>query len=392
MRNELLVLICSRRFWHGSIPWVCLLLALCNWKVGQWKETLTDKRRQNLLAAAAPAADVAVNRAADIRYDRSCGELLCEYWPHVPDATRQRLVVLCGMSQMYAINQEKPGDKTISEWMDDALAPQGVRVFGLAAPNLSNEEALFLLLAGLENPQTTPHSFIFGACFDKFRNVDLRPGYQMFLQAHPGLQTLWNNVLRRYATRYPLATEKMQASLQSLWAAEGAAEGTFESRLKSSLVPWVSIIAVRKELNVQVQLALYDLRNWALGITPTSKRPVIPARYRMNQEFLCMMIDLAREHSLQFITYVIPLNNLAETPYIASQYEDFKQWLANTARQQGIASANLEDIVSTEDWGTLNGSPDFKHFRGDGHRRTSQALLEHFGPLLTRNTRDRKSQ
>jgi len=135
-------------------------------------------------------------------------------------------------------------------------------------------------------------------------------------------------------------------------------------------------------LNVQAQILLGALRNKALGITPTSKRPVIPARYRTNQEFLGLMIDLARDNGVQFITYVIPLNNLAETPYIPQQYQEFKVWLADLARREGVPTANLEDVVPTEDWGTLNGYPDFKHFRGAGHRRTAEALLAHFKALL----------
>jgi len=86
-----------------------------------------------------------------------------------------RLVVLSGMSQMYAINDPQEGDQTISEWLDDALSAQGARVWGMAAPNLSNEEALFQLVMLLQDPVTRPHSFIYGICFDKFRNIDLRP-------------------------------------------------------------------------------------------------------------------------------------------------------------------------------------------------------------------------
>jgi hypothetical protein len=66
------------------------------------------------------------------------------------------MFLLCGMSQMYVINEFKSGDKTISELMDDKAAPKGVRVFGLAAPNLCNEEAMLLLLSTLSSPHTKP--------------------------------------------------------------------------------------------------------------------------------------------------------------------------------------------------------------------------------------------
>ena len=140
------------------------------------------ERRKNLLTAdfhpaAASPGDPSASR---VRFDRSCGEDLAAFWKYLPDATNCRLAIHCGMSQSYAINERVPGDQTIPEWMDNALASKGTRVFGLAAPNICNEEVLFLLLATLSDPKTRPAAFIFGTCFDKFRNVDLRPGYLRF--------------------------------------------------------------------------------------------------------------------------------------------------------------------------------------------------------------------
>jgi hypothetical protein len=48
-----------------------------------------------------------------------------------------------------------------------------------------------------------------------------------------------------------------------------------------------------------------------------------------------------------------------------------------------VPYANLENVVPSQDWGIWFEGPDFKHFKGAGHRRTAVKLLEEFGPVLT---------
>src|SRR5204863_873734 len=117
------------------------LLLIANFLVAARKAALERAQKENLLVAPVVAQ---AGRHREPRFDESVGNELWRYWAAIPDATVQPLVVLSGMSQMYAINDPEPGDQTIAEWMDDRLAASGVRVFGLAAPNLDNEEALFL--------------------------------------------------------------------------------------------------------------------------------------------------------------------------------------------------------------------------------------------------------
>ena len=44
--------------------------------------------------------------------------------------------------------------------------------------------------------------------------------------------------------------------------------------------------------------------------------------------------------------------------------------------------ANLEGIVPRGDWGLFQGGPDFKHFKEEGHRLTSRAILDQFGSVI----------
>lgn len=129
-------------------------------------------------------------------------------------------------------------------------------------------------------------------------------------------------------------------------------------------------------------MGLFSLRNRVLGIRPTSKRPVIPYRYDLNREFLGLIADEAARNDVRLILYVIPLNPLSENPYVPGEYAAFKTWLEAFARERRIAFADLERAVPEEHWGEFMGGPDFKHFRGEGHRITAAAILARFRPLL----------
>jgi hypothetical protein len=213
------------------------------------------------------------------------------------------------------------------------------------------------------------------------RNMDLRPSYQAFLWAKPGLQESWKRTAEAYRERYPRACEKMLKTLESVQASR-TANDSFEDSLRERLAVWVPVVACRKELNARTQQTLYEIRNTALGLKTSSKRPLIRARYEMNQEFLGMMIDVCAESGVEFITYVIPLNPLAESPYILEEYDGFKDWISRLARTREVPFVNLENLVPSHEWGLWLGGPDFKHFKGAGHRRTATKLLEEFGPLI----------
>jgi hypothetical protein len=287
---------------------------------------------------------------------------------------------------MYAINEKQPGDETISERMDDMLRSRGTRVFGLAAPNLSNEEALFLLLATLARPRTTPAVFIYALCFDKMRFVDLRPGYLGFLRQNPNVAALWAETATQYRARFPLAASKMEATLASLTQNDAEQERSLEHRLRERVGEVVPLVAMRKELNIYFLYGvLYETRNKLLGITNTSKRPMIAGRYALNQQFLLMMTDVARAHNIRLVTYINPLNPQADNPYVQDEYVAFKSWATAMADSTGTPFANLENVVPRQDWGLFMGGPDFKHFKGAGHLATARAVVSAFGPVLLRD-------
>jgi hypothetical protein len=351
-----------------------------NSAVHVWETDLARSREKNLLQR----QEAGNLGQSPPRYDLSTGEDTLNYLRFVPDARDHRLIVISGMSQMYAINDQKDGDQTISEWMDDLLEASGSRVFGMAAPNICNEEVLMLLLTLTNDVSTKPAVFIYGLCFDKFRNVDLRPGYQALLQSEPGLIEKWESLEDEYREKYPVATDKMRSTLRSINEGKKANDTT-ETYIRRHLSNFIPIIGAREDLNAWFQVQLYILRNKTFNIKPTSKRPQIPSRYQLNQEFLGVFLDEAKKHDVLPLLYVVPLNPLAENPYVPEEYEDFKRWIRALCNERSVPFDNLENEVPLEDWGEFLGGPDFKHFRGDGHRRTAEELVCRFRSYLVQN-------
>lgn len=330
-------------------------------------------------------ADASLDDATEVpRRDRSCGENLEDYWQYIPDARTNRLALLVGMSQQHSIYDRKQGQRLTSELMDDELAPRGVRVFGMAAPNLNNEEALLYLLATAAEPRTRPKAFIYGVCFDKMRNTDLRPRLQAFLQGRPELLETWRNIAVRYANRYPTASSKMLQTIEQLSAPQAAstAEHTIERKLRNHIASVLPVVEHREAVNGWVQQKLYELRNRLLNIKTSSKRPIMAARYDLNREFLGMLADEAKAQQIDLLPYVIPLNPLSETPYVPAEYEAFKRWFAEFGGEHDLFWKNLESLVPSEEWGVMFGEPDFKHFRYAGHVRTARELSAVFRERL----------
>jgi hypothetical protein len=391
--SNLLSLARDPGLWRGPGPWIVALLIAANlWVAHNFGELVT--RRQDTLKAAgvgdgshAPGAGGRVRLYADRgssvpRFDESSGEATWTYWDEIPDARLNRLVVLTGMSQNLAINDYRPGQLTIPEQLDDLVRPSGARAFGLAAPNFTNEELELLTLALLTSPRTRPMVLVFGACFDKFRNVDLRPGYRQFLRRTPALREAWTQTIDAYAARYPLATAKMRATLDALHEGQERKEETsLEDRLREKVAGISPLVAARTDLNVILQLEAFAARNVLLNIKSTSKRPILAARYDLNREFLAMVADEARLAGTTLAIYVVPLQPGTENPYIPAEYAQFKGWIERFAADRGIPFANLEDLVPQQHWGQFAGGPDFKHFRVEGHRLTAEAIVRTFRSL-----------
>src|SRR5204862_4360850 len=93
------------RFFRGTPARVIVLLIIVN-AIVAWRHTALERaRRENLLTTTVEQS--ALRDSA--RFDRSVGDHLEQYLPAIPDARKERLVLLVGMSQMYSINEYRSG-------------------------------------------------------------------------------------------------------------------------------------------------------------------------------------------------------------------------------------------------------------------------------------------
>ena len=194
---------------------------------------------------------------------------------------------------------------------------------------------------------------------------------------------------RRFKRGWPTsAAAKIRSTLAGL-AQSGAGGGdapSVEARLRSAAGEFVPAVGARKELNATAQMLAGDVRNALLRIKSSSKRPILKTRYELNCQFLEILMAECKREQVQLIVYVNPLNPLAENPYVASEYEEFKRWIESTAVRNAVPFANFEQLVPADEWGLLNGEPDYKHFRGAAHKRVAHELMRRFGALMTRRS------
>ncbi|HVD60674.1 MAG TPA: hypothetical protein VNC11_07370, partial [Gemmatimonadaceae bacterium] len=114
MKHPIIRVVTDRRFVRGTPAKILLILLIVNAIVFWRQAALERKRRENLLTNVETEPS-----PVGARFDRSVGEKLEKFIPAIPDARKQNLVLLVGMSQMYAINQYHSGDRVIAEVMDD---------------------------------------------------------------------------------------------------------------------------------------------------------------------------------------------------------------------------------------------------------------------------------
>ncbi len=351
-----------------------MAFAAINFAANQMATTLDANRESDLMLLRHRAG-------ATPHYDWSCGEDLGSARHAIPDSRKAPLVLVTGMSQTYAINDAREGALPIPDRLDAALTARGVRAFGLVAPNLHNEEALLMLVATLARPETKPNAWLYGLCFDKLRNVDVRPAMLRFLVDNPEVQALWNHVCDEEAGAFPIACERIKSTSKRALddqPASSTAIGVLEEKTRSAADRALPLSRQRTSLSAAGQFKVYEFRNWLFRIRTTTERPILPARYQLNMEFLRLSVKLAKRNGVRPIFYVIPINPEAKAPYRPEEYAAFKQEVSTLAQAEQIAFANLEDAVPEGEWGLLYGQPDFKHFREAGHARLTDALMRAF--------------
>lgn len=289
-----------------------------------------------------------------------------------------------GNSQLHAINQPQDGERTAPAVASDVA---GFPVFGLSLPNASLVEHLVVLKWALL--RRAPEWAILPVCYDDLRNDEYRPGWSALASSEPGLLPSLSAIPAAAELSAQIAAELRADPVDLQRSSTGGRSSvlgfaflaeSLQDKSEAALDSFVSgrfkVWRDRDQMWARVLTEVYLFRNWIFGITPQTKRTMIPRRFERNMAALKAIIEECRSADVRLLVYVCPLRFDVEPPYVLKDYEAWKDSVRQLSESGGAAFADLDRIVPSEAWGTFGDKIDFMHFRGEGHRLLGHAVLE----------------
>ena len=208
--------------------------------------------------------------------------------------------------------------------------------------------------------------------FDDLRESGLRDGIAELLAEPATAEAVAGSAIgRTLLERHAPPDDAAEDGPSGRWQRNG--EAWLEARLTAASDLW----GRRGELRARFLFGLYALRNRALGISASSTRRLIPARYADNLAAYEALLASAASHGVDALVYIAPIRDDVPLPYDGAEYARFIDEAATVAERHGARFADLGSIVAAEHWGLtglrgLDGETsveiDFMHFRASGHR------------------------
>ena len=289
-------------------------------------------------------------------------------------------ILILGNSQTHSINQKKQGETVYPELIQQQLDSIGVITHSM--PNANLQE--FLVSHAWWTQHIAIDRVVVPAFMDDLREDGLRgdfhkmpvaSGFQM-VAAHP-LEEALNEQLNL------LTNPPSEAGSES---DDPTPQDISEEALNAWLSDHTAVWRNRSNARGDLFLSLYGLRNKIFGITASTQRKMIPARYDRNLEAVRLLCERASAADQKVLLYIPPIRTDVAPPYDPAEYAQFKEDIASiSAAFDHVEFANLEDIVPGPLWGYKastdgDGDPelDFMHFQFAGHEILANALT----PLL----------
>jgi hypothetical protein len=299
--------------------------------------------------------------------------------PQCLDPARKRAlakrVVWLGNSQLHAINQPKPTDKTAPTLLAESLRPRGTEVIGFSFPSASLAEML-VAYDFMQNDRKVD-VLVLPAFLDDTREQTtrgmLRPAIEnKAIAARLNGSAVGIELSRRLEKSED--KEVLDRSSQSL-------QTRSENWLTNLLEDCCGLQTARSNARGQIAIQAFLFRNWLFSVTAQTVRPIIPEAYHHNMAALTEILKQAHENGTQVILYIPPLRQDFSPPYDPEQYRAFKVETEVLAKRYGARWINVEALVPGHYWGTKastrtgGGSElDFMHYQGAGHMLLEKAL------------------
>lgn len=293
-----------------------------------------------------------------------------------PNASNDPEWLWLGNSQLHAINQASDDDQSAAYYASELA---GFPVFALSLPNASLVEHLVITAWAL--PRRTPQWLIVPVVYDDLRNDEYRPGWEAIL----------DTTLRASLGAIPEAAEFVAEFDRNVKPAGGDFQGTSraaggllsislqdvcENWLETRVADLWPVWRDRDQSYAALSNDIYRLRNWFFGITPQTKRAMIPLRYKKNMAALDAILRTAASRGVRALVYIVPLRNDVEPPYVVSEYQAWKKTIAELAASRNAEFVDIESLVPPAEWGTYGAEIDFMHFRVAGHRLMAEAIVK----------------
>lgn len=281
-----------------------------------------------------------------------------------------------GNSQVHAINQKKPGDETATPLLHRKLLDKETYFLTFSQPNANLQEHYVLLLYLIN--QLPIKYLVLPVVFDDMRNTGIRtsltgaitePVVKMELE----MTEIGRRILADHGDK-DMAGNELAALHETI-------QERSENYLNQKLSDIWSVWKARPDFRGKLFLSLYQFRNWALGINPSTTRKMLPGRYALNRQALEAILDKARQSKIKVLVYIVPLRNDVRVPYDLGEYQTFKDDIQNLALKNDARFVNLESLVPANLWGTKSGTSvkggqelDFMHFQAGGHKLLAKVL------------------
>lgn len=290
-------------------------------------------------------------------------------------------VLWLGNSQLHYINQYQIGDHLAPYWLRTMTDSDCIRPLGCSLPNAGFQE--YLILSRYAAIRVPIQLLIMELVFDDLREAALRYDFAEILSSNVAAEMRRTSCMADEIVGRFLLSNKDVGDAGKKEVLSGTIQEPIEKWLNASLsIAW-NLWASRPQIEGNMRLGLYNLRNYLLGIKPTTVRKMIRARYDLNMGALRDIIKDYQQRKIPVLLYIAPIRQDKPIPYDGNEYARWKKELSEVAQHFGAYLVNLEKLVPDEMWGSYTADDvDFMHFQGPGHRLVAEALLPHVQEIL----------
>jgi hypothetical protein len=274
-------------------------------------------------------------------------------------------ILWLGNSQLHAINQIQDGiDKTAVAELYENYKSIGLNVIGLSQPNASLLEHRHILDYVLSKSDVG--YVILPLVFDDTREGGVRD------RLLPGDEALLEQSLNdsEKNTTIIFQPDELRKNVED-----------FLNEAISRIIP---LWAERSRVKAETYSIAYKMRNFFLGINPTTVRKKLLGPYENNLHALNNMLETLEALQIPSLVYIAPIRSDVKLPYNQLEYTEFKKDVSLSVNNFSLAKyANFENIVDNPLWGYKESTGidssieiDFMHFQGPGHIILAEKVAE----------------